>query len=73
MSVLKEKIKSVIFGTKTPSGKAFDIILIVSILLSVALVMFDSIEAYNVKYGKTFYLLEWTVTIFFTIEYILRI
>ena len=73
MSVVKEKIKSVIFGTTTPAGKAFDIILIVSILLSVALVMFDSIEAYNAKYGRTFYFLEWVVTIFFTIEYFLRI
>lgn len=73
MSVLKEKIKSVIFGTTTPAGKAFDIILIVSILLSVALVMFDSIEAYNAKYGRIFYFLEWVVTIFFTIEYFLRI
>ena len=73
MSVVKEKIKSVIFGTTTPAGKAFDIILIVSILLSVALVMFDSIEAYNARYGRTFYFLEWVVTIFFTIEYFLRI
>ena len=64
MSVVKEKIKSVIFGTTTPAGKAFDIILIVSILLSVALVMFDSIEAYNARYGRTFYFLEWVVTIF---------
>ena len=73
MSVVKEKIKSVIFGTTTPAGKAFDIVLIVSILLSVALVMFDSIEAYNAKYGRAFYFLEWVVTIFFTIEYFLRI
>ncbi len=56
--MLKEKIKSVIFGTTTPAGRAFDIVLIVSILLSIALVMFDSIEAYNVKYGVTLYLLE---------------
>ena len=73
MNVLKEKIKSVIFGTTTTAGKAFDIILIISILLSVALVMLDSIDAYNIKYGRAFYFLEWAVTIFFTIEYFLRI
>ncbi len=73
MSVLKEKVKSVIFGTTTPAGKAFDIVLIACILLSVSLVMLDSIEAYNATYGITFYFLEWCVTIFFTIEYFLRI
>ena len=73
MNVLKEKIKSVIFGTTTTAGKTFDIILIISILLSVAIVMLDSIDTYNIKYGRAFYFLEWAVTIFFTIEYFLRI
>jgi voltage-gated potassium channel len=73
MSVLKENIKSVIFGTTTPAGKAFDITLIISILVSIILVMLDSIAVYHDTYGKTFYLLEWVITILFTIEYGLRI
>ena len=73
MSVLKENIKSVIFGTTTPAGKAFDITLIISILFSIILVMLDSIAVYHDTYGKTFYLFEWVLTILFTIEYGLRI
>ena len=73
MSVLKENIKSVIFGTATPAGKAFDITLIISILVSIILVMLDSIAVYHDTYGKTFYLFEWVLTILFTIEYGLRI
>ena len=73
MSVLKENIKSVIFGTTTPAGKAFDITLIISILVSIILVMLDSIAVYHDTYGKTFYLFEWVLTILFTIEYSLRI
>jgi len=73
MSVLKENIKSVIFGTTTPAGKAFDITLIISILVSIILVMLDSIAVYHDTYGKTFYLFEWVLTILFTIEYGLRI
>ena len=73
MSVLKENIKSVIFGTTTPAGKVFDIILIISILVSIILVMLDSIAVYHDTYGKTFYLFEWVLTILFTIEYGLRI
>jgi voltage-gated potassium channel len=73
MSVLKENIKSIIFGTTTTAGKAFDLILIISILFSIILVMLDSITGYHDAYGKTFYLFEWVLTILFTIEYILRI
>ena len=73
MSVLKENIKSVIFGTTTPAGKAFDVTLIISILVSIILVMLDSIAVYHDTYGKTFYLFEWVLTILFTVEYGLRI
>ena len=73
MSVLKENIKSVIFGTTTPAGRVFDLALIFSILFSIILVMLDSIAVYHDTYGKTLYLLEWVITILFTLEYILRI
>ena len=73
MGSLKENIKSVIFGTTTIYGKLFDIGLIVSIMLSVIVVMLDSISGYHETYGDLFYLLEWVFTILFTIEYGLRI
>ena len=73
MGSLKENIKSIIFGTTTIYGKLFDIGLIVSIMLSVIVVMLDSISGYHETYGDLFYLLEWVFTILFTIEYGLRI
>tara|TARA_S200000501_G_scaffold57351_2_gene47558 strand:+ start:3585 stop:3767 length:183 start_codon:yes stop_codon:yes gene_type:complete len=54
MSALRENIKSVIFGTTTTAGKAFDIILIISILFSIILVMLDSVAIYHNKYGEIF-------------------
>ena len=73
MGSFKENLKSIIFGTTTIYGKLFDIGLIVSIMLSVIVVMLDSISGYHEAYGDLFYLLEWVFTIFFTIEYGLRI
>ena len=35
--------------------------------------MMDSVPALRLKYGRSLHLLEWVVTILFTIEYILRI
>ena len=73
MSEFKENIKYIIFGTTTIYGKLFDIVLIGSILISVIIVMLDSISAYHTTYGNLFYSLEWIFTILFTIEYCLRI
>ena len=54
-------------------GKWFDLILIFIILLSVALVMLESVKEIDARYHDQLLTLEWIVTIFFTVEYIARI
>ena len=73
MSTLKEQIKIIIFGTDTKAGKLFDVVLIISIVLSIIIVMLDSVVEYNQHYGHIFDIAEWTFTIMFTVEYLLRI
>jgi len=41
---LRDKLYLIIFGTDTPAGRRFDIILIVAILLSVCAVVVGSID-----------------------------
>jgi voltage-gated potassium channel len=67
------KIHEVIYEADTPAGKLFDIILILVILISLTLVMLESVPSLGVKYAQEFLYAEWVVTIFFTIEYFLRI
>ncbi len=69
----KPRLHEIIFEADTKEGKAFDVALLVLILLSVAVVLADSIPLINVKYGFPLFLAEWFFTIIFTIEYILRI
>tara|TARA_B100000945_G_C20403547_1_gene608701 strand:+ start:1255 stop:2067 length:813 start_codon:yes stop_codon:yes gene_type:complete len=70
---LKNKLYEIIFESDTRAGKAFDLILIFSILLSVLTVLLDSVEHYSNLYRKSIFLFEWFFTITFTIEYFLRI
>lgn len=70
---LKQKIFDVIFEANTPYGKLFDITLLFLILMSVGLVMLESVPAVNARYHSTLVTLEWTLTSLFTIEYLLRI
>lgn len=69
----RRKIHEVIYEADTPAGKLFDVVLLIVIVLSVVLVMLESIASLNARYFEIFYLAEWIITIIFTIEYILRI
>ena len=73
MSELRQKIKTIIFGTETKTGKLFDEILIAIIVLSIITVLLESVEIYREQYGNILYLVEWFFTILFSIEYLLRI
>ncbi|SNT69726.1 ion transporter [Psychrobacter sp. LV10R520-6] len=70
---LRKRIHIVIEGTDTRLGKLFDIVLLIAILASVAVVMLDSVLYMRLQYGTIFYYAEWFFTILFTIEYALRL
>lgn len=72
-SPLKKKLYQIIFGTGTPAGRNFDILLIIAILLSVTVVIIASIESYRTLYGWLWFRLEWGFTLLFTLEYIVRL
>ena len=70
---LKKKLRTIIFKTNTPAGKAFDVALLIAILVSVGVVILESVEKFSLNYTKVFIYTEWAFTFLFTIEYILRI
>ena len=69
----RDRIHEIIFEADTPTGKAFDVVLLVLIILSVITVMMESSDEWNERYGNIFLILEWVFTILFTIEYVLRL
>jgi voltage-gated potassium channel len=69
----RKVLHEVIFEADTPAGKWFDVILIISIVLSVIVVMLDSISPIRKAHGEMFYAIEWLFTILFSIEYVLRV
>lgn len=69
----KIQLHEIIFEADTKEGKLFDITLIIVILCSILLVMLESVDSINQKYNPLFNILEWIITVFFTIEYFARI
>lgn len=69
----RHKIHEIIYEADTPMGKWFDILLFVLIVISVVLVMLESVQYFDANYHRTLLTLEWIITILFTIEYIARI
>lgn len=69
----KQRLHEVIYEADTPMGKAFDVALLVVIVLSIVLVMLESVDWINEAYYWEFYAAEWIITLLFSVEYILRI
>ena len=56
---LRNTLYKIIFKSDTPAGKGFDLLLIISIMISVIVVFLDSVKHYNAQYGEIYYYLEW--------------
>ncbi|MBZ4642524.1 MAG: potassium channel protein [Deferribacteraceae bacterium] len=70
---LRKRLYEIIFEAETKAGKLFDLILLLSISLSIFASILQSVKSLNFEYGNIFYAVEWLFTILFTIEYFLRI
>ncbi|MEN8156212.1 MAG: ion transporter [Bacteroidota bacterium] len=70
---LRKKIYITIFGTGTPAGKAFDVVLLTLIILSVSVVILESVSSLRDAHHDLFLQAEWIFTIVFSLEYILRV
>ncbi len=73
LSPLQAKLYHIIFEADSSTGRTFDIWLLVMILASVTTVFLESIPSLDAQYHELFYALEWIFTVFFTIEYAIRI
>ncbi|MEN8136683.1 MAG: ion transporter [Thermodesulfobacteriota bacterium] len=67
------RLHEIIFGAESTAGKIFDVVLIASIIISVVVVMLDSVGSITAEYGDLLHYLEWFFTILFTVEYLLRL
>jgi voltage-gated potassium channel len=72
-SGFRDRLFVIIFEAETRAGRWFDFSLIAAILLSVAVVMLDSVSSISSRHAEALNALEWFFTVAFTIEYIARL
>ena len=70
---LRRKLYVTIFQSDTPVGKAFDIALLWCIVLSILVVIVESMPSIPPLAKQIFTILEYVFTFFFTLEYLLRL
>lgn len=63
----------VIYRADTRLGKLFDVILLALILGSTFIIMMESVPKLDKRFHTWFIIAEWIISVFFTVEYILRI
>lgn len=69
----KQRLAHIVYESDDRASKAFDLVLLVMILLSVVIVILDSVQEIHDNFGPLLYWLEWFFTLIFSIEYLLRI
>jgi len=70
---MKSKLYEIIFESDTRDGKLFDVLLLIVIVLSILLVMLESVPSIEKNYHNLLIILEWSITVIFSLEYCLRI
>jgi voltage-gated potassium channel len=69
----RREVHEVVFESHTPLGRAFDVLLIAAIVLSIAVVMADSIQPVVQRHGHWLQWAEYGFTALFTLEYLARL
>ena len=81
----QKKLNEITFGSETRAGRWFDISLLIIIVISVVAVMLESIPSETIRndwgfseeseknWHFTLFVIEWIVTIIFSIEFIVRL
>jgi voltage-gated potassium channel len=69
----RRRLHEVIFESETTAGRLFDKVIITAILVSVAVVVADSVPAFQQRWRTSFNAAEWFFTVLFTVEYLARL
>lgn len=70
---VRRRLGDIIFEHDKPPDKLFDIVVLILILLSIFFVMLESVPGIRESYGGMLRVAEWTFTVLFTVEYVLRV
>ena len=69
----RRRLHEVIFESETPAGRRFDKWIVAAILVSVSVVVVDSVSTFRLRFGTTLDMIEWFFTLVFTVEYLARL
>ncbi|HEX8563449.1 MAG TPA: ion transporter [Flavobacterium sp.] len=70
---VRSKLHTIVYEADTPAGKLFDLILVALIVISIVTLMLESVVSVNNRYGRELEIIEWVITIFFSLEYLARL
>ena len=69
----RRRLHEIIFESDTPAGRAFDVVLLWTVILSVVVVMIESVADVRRDHGELLRAIEWGFTGLFSLEYVMRL
>lgn len=70
---IRKRLFTIVFGVNTPAGKTFDVLLLWAIVISVTMVILESVPSIDARWHKELIIAEWVFTILFSVEYLVRV
>ena len=71
--IQRDRLAAIIFDADTRAGKAYDVALLVVIAASVLVAMLDSVAWIHKQYRVPLAIVEWCLTILFSLDYVVRL
>ena len=69
----RDELYVIIFEADTRAGQIFDIVLLIAILISIAVISFETVDSVNQRWSRELQAAEWILTLLFTAEYAARL
>ncbi len=73
MATFRENLQQLIWNKKHPGNKLFEAFILLTVVVSMMGFILESVKDIQKNFALGFRIIDWTITIIFTVEYILRI
>lgn len=73
MATFREHLHQLIWNKKHPGNKILEVFILFAVLVSMMGFILESVKDIQKNFAIGFRVIDWTITLIFTVEYILRI
>ncbi|MDD3001899.1 MAG: ion transporter, partial [Candidatus Riflebacteria bacterium] len=72
-SDFKNNIRKILYRPKVLQARVYEFLMLLTIIINFIIIILDSVSEYHELYARTFFILDWSFTFLYLLDYTLRI